>query len=138
MSVKYLLRFLSYFIIISLFSIFRYYVFSVLHVSYLHVCFVNISIYILSEIQSDRQIFFVLIVLCLLMVNAVHSDLVTCNNFINCKRSPVFDFLFIDLESSRLLQTEITPERKCISDYCFSLALFIFAIICHHFDLCVS
>ena len=42
---------------------------------------------------------------------------------------PVFDFHSIGLEPSQLLQTDLTPERKCCNDYCFRLALFIFPII---------
>ena len=44
MSLEYLLRFLQYFLIISFFSIYAYYVLPVLHVSYLYVYFVNISV----------------------------------------------------------------------------------------------
>ena len=40
-----------------------------------------------------------------------------------------FDFDFIGLEIFQLLQTDITPEKKCSNDYCFSLALFIFPIM---------
>ena len=61
--------------------------------------------------------------------NTMHSDLVKCNNFINYKVLPAFDFGFINLESSQLLQTDVTPERKCINNYRFSLALFIFPIM---------
>ena len=52
MSVKYLLRFLSHFLTINFFLICVYYVLSVLHASYPHVCFVNISAYILTEIPT--------------------------------------------------------------------------------------
>ena len=38
-------------------------------------------------------------------------------------RFPVFDFHFIGLESSQLLQTDLTPERMCSNDNCFSLAI---------------
>ena len=40
----------------------------------------------------------------------MHSDFVICNNFINYKVLPAFDFHFIGLESSQLLQTEKLPE----------------------------
>ena len=42
---------------------------------------------------------------------------------------PAFDFHFISLESSQLLQTDVTPERRCSNDNCFSIALFIFPIM---------
>ena len=35
-----------------------------------------------------------------------------------------FDFHFIGLKSSQLLQTDIILEKKCSNDYYFSLALF--------------
>ena len=47
-----LLRLLPYFLIISVFLIWVYYVLSVLHASYLYVCFVNISAYIPTEIPT--------------------------------------------------------------------------------------
>ena len=49
-SVKYFLRCLPYFLIINFFLICVYYVLLVLHVSYLYVCFVNISAYILTVV----------------------------------------------------------------------------------------
>ena len=52
MSVKYLLRFLPYFLIISFFLICVYYILSVLHASHLYVCFVNISANTLTEIAT--------------------------------------------------------------------------------------
>ena len=61
--------------------------------------------------------------------NAMYSDLVICNDFINYKVLSAFDFLFIGFDLSQLLQTDITSERKCSNDYCFSLALFIFPIM---------
>ena len=61
--------------------------------------------------------------------NAVHSDLVICNNFINYKLLPAFNFDFIYLDSFQLLQTDIIHMKKIPNDYCFSLALFIFPII---------
>ena len=42
----------------------------------------------------------------------MHSDLVMCNNFINCKMLTAFDFDFISLESFQLLQTDKTSENK--------------------------
>ena len=59
----------------------------------------------------------------------MHSDLVICNNFINYKVLYAFDFRFIGFDLSQLLQTDITSERKCSNDCCFSLALFIFPIM---------
>ena len=44
-----------------------------------------------------------------------------------------FDFDFINLEPSQLLQTGITPEKKCSNGYCLSLAFFMFpscSLIC--------
>ena len=64
---KHLLRFLLYFIIISLFSIFAY-VLLVFHVSYLYVCFVNISVYLLSEIPIRLSNLFCTNILFLLML----------------------------------------------------------------------
>ena len=43
---------------------------------------------------------------------------------------PTFDFHSIGLESSQLLQTDLTPERKCCNNYhfhIFSIFLIIFA-----------
>lgn len=51
-SVKYLLRFHPYFLIISLFSLHMCYVLSVLHVSHLYVCFVIICIYLQIDIPN--------------------------------------------------------------------------------------
>ena len=59
----------------------------------------------------------------------MHSNLVICNNFINYKVLYAFDFHFIGFDLSQLLQTDITSERKCSNDCCFSLALFIFPIM---------
>ena len=42
---------------------------------------------------------------------------------------PAFDFHFIGLQSSQLLQTDLTPERKCSNDNCISIAFFIFLIM---------
>ena len=45
---------------------------------------------------------------------------------------PAFDFHSIGLEPSQLLQTNLTPERKCCNDYCFCLVLFLFPIMFAH------
>ena len=42
---------------------------------------------------------------------------------------PASSFHFKGLAYSQLLQTDLTPERKFRSDYCFSLALFKFRIM---------
>ena len=72
MSVTFLLRFLRYFLIISFFLICVFYVLSVLHASYLYVCFVNISAYILTDvpIKLSNLIYttFILIVLFLFLL----------------------------------------------------------------------
>ena len=112
-----------------------YYVLSVLHASYLYVCFVNISAYIPTEIPTRLSNLFYInsFIFIFADVNidveyAIHSDLVICNNFINYKMLPAFNFHSIDLEPSQLLQTDLTPERKCCNDYGFYLVLFIFPI----------
>ena len=113
-----------------------YYVLSVLHASYLYVCFVNISAYIPTEIPTrlsnlfyTNSFIFILVDVNVDVEYAIHSDLVICNNFINYKVLPAFDFHSICLEPSQLLQTDLTPERKCCNDYCFCLILFIFSIM---------
>ena len=85
-----LLRLLPYFLIISFFLICVYYVLSVLHASYLHVCFVNISAYIPTEIPTrlsnlfyTNSFIFILVDVNVDVECAIHSDLVICNNFIN-------------------------------------------------------
>ena len=45
---------------------------------------------------------------------------------------PAFDFHSIGLESSQLLQTDLTLERKCCNHYCFRLVLFISPIMFAH------
>ena len=130
MSVKHLLRFLPFFLILSFFL----YVLSELYASYLYACFVNISIYMLTEILNRLSNLFYGNSFIFVDVNIdvdidMHGDLVICNNFINYKVLPAFDFHFLSLESSQLLQTDITLERKCSNNYCFSLALFIFPIM---------
>ena len=45
---------------------------------------------------------------------------------------PAFNFHSIGLESSQLLQTDLTLERKCCNDYCFRLVLFISPIMFAH------
>ena len=131
-----LLRRLPYFLIISFFLICVYYVLSVLHASYLYVCFVNISAYIPTEIPTrlsnlfyTNSFIFIFVDVNVDVEYAIHSDLVICNNFINYKVLPAFDFHSIGLEPSQLLQTDLTPERKCCNDYCFRLVLFIFPIM---------
>ena len=98
MSVKYLLRFLSYFLIISFVLICVYHVLPVLHASYLYVCFLNV--YILTEILNRLSNIFYTKSFIFVDVNvdveiAMHSNLVLCNNFINYKMLPAFDFHFI-------------------------------------------
>ena len=109
------------------------YVLSLLHALYLCVCFVNISVFILTEIPTGLSNSFytnnfIFVGVNVDIENAMHSDLVKCNNFINYKVLPTFNFHFINLESSQLLQTDTTPKRKCINYYCFSLVLFILPI----------
>ena len=104
-----------------------YYVLSVLHALYLYVCFINISACITTKIPTRLSNLFYINNF-IIFVNfdveyAIHSDLVICNNFINYKVLTAFDFHSIGLESSQLLQTDLTPERKCSNDSCFSLVL---------------
>ena len=101
-----------------------------------YVCFLNISAYIPTEIPTRLSNFILTNSLILIFVDvnvdveyAIHSDLVICNNFINYKVLPVFDFHSVGLESSQVPQTDLTPERKCCYDYCFSLILFIFPVM---------
>ena len=115
-----------------------YYVLSVFRVSYLYVCFVNISAYIPTEIPTRLSNLFYTnsFIVIFVVVNvdveyAIHSDLHICNNFINYKVLSTFDFHSIGLESSQLLQTNLTPERKCCNDYCFSLVFFIIPSCLH-------
>ena len=126
------LRLLPYFLIISFFLICVYYVLcimvcSVLHVSYLYVCFVNIFANISTEIRArlsnlfyTNSFIFIFVDVNVHIEYAIYSDLVKCNNF---------DFHSVGLEPSQLLQTDLTPKRKCCNDYCFRLVLFIFLII---------
>ena len=114
-----LVRFLPYFLIISFFLICVYYVLSVFHVSYLYVCFVNISADIptemptrLSKLFHSNSFIFIFVDVNVDVGCAIHSDLVICNNFLNYKVLPAFDFHSIGLESSQLLQTDLTPERN--------------------------
>ena len=130
------LRFLPYFLIIRFFLICVYYALSVLHASYLYACFINISGYIPTEIPTrlsnlfyTNSFIFIFVDVNVDVEYAIHSDLVICNNFINYKVLPAFDFHSIGLEPSQLLQTDLTPERKCCNDYCFRLVLFIFPIM---------
>ena len=123
------------FLIISFFLICVYYVLSVLHVSYLYACFVNISAYIPAEILTRSLYLFYTNSFIFIFVDfkvieyAIHSDSFICNSFINYKVLPAFDFHSIGLEFSQLLQTDLAPERKCCDNYCFSLVLFIFPIM---------
>ena len=101
LPMKYLLRFLLDLIIISLFSIFTYYVLLVFHALHFYACFVNISVYILSKILIRLSNFFdtnsfVLVNVNVDDENGMHRDLVTHNNFINYKVLPAFNFDFID------------------------------------------
>ena len=84
-----------------------YYVLSVLHASYLYVCFVNISAYIPTEIHTrlsnlfyTNSFIFIFVDVNVDVEYAIHCDLVICNNFINYKVLPAFDFHSIGLESS--------------------------------------
>ena len=120
------LSFLPYFLIIGFFLICVYYVLSVLHASYLYVCFVRISVYIPTEIPTrlsnlfyTNSFIFIFVDVNVNAEYAIHSDLVKCNNFINYKVLTAFDFHSIGLEPSQLLQTDVTPERNCYNDYCF-------------------
>ena len=131
-----LLRRLPCVLIISFFLICVYYVLSVLHASYLHVCFVRVFAYIPTEIptrMSDlfhtNSFIFIFVDVNVDVEYAIHSDLVICNNFTNYKVLPAFDFHSIGLETSQLLQIDLTPERNCYNDYCFRLVLFIFLIM---------
>ena len=132
----YLLRRLPYFLIISFFLICVYYVLSVFHASYLHVCFARVSAYIPTEIPTRLSNLFYTNSFAFIFVDvnvdveyAIHSDLVICSNFINYKVLPAFDFHSIDLEPSQLLQTDPTPDRNCCDDYCFRLVLFMLPIM---------
>ena len=91
-------------------------------VKFLILIFLNThKMYILTEIPIRVwNLFYTKSFIFVDVENAIHSDLVICNNFINCKLLPAFDFYFLVLESSQLHQTDITPERKCSNDYCFS------------------
>ena len=95
----------------ELFLICVYYVLSVLHASYLHVCFVNISAYIPTEIPTrlsnlfyTNSFIFIFVDVNVDVEYAIHSDLVICNSFINYKVLHAFDFHSIGLEPLQLLQ----------------------------------
>ena len=101
-----------------------HYVLPVLHASYLCVDFVNISASIPTEIPTrlsnlfyTNSFIFIFVDVNVDVEYAIHSDLVICNNFINYKVLPAFNFHSIGLESSQLLQTDLIPERKCSNDY---------------------
>ena len=75
------------------------YVLSVLHALYLYVCFVSIPPCIPTEIPTRLSNFILTNSLIYIFVDvsvdveyAIHSDLVVCNNFTNCKVLPAFDF----------------------------------------------
>ena len=130
------LRFLPYFLNVGFFLICMYYVLSVVHASYLYVCFVNIPTYILTEIPTrlsnlfyGSSFIFIFVDVNVDVEYPIRSDFVICNNFVNYKMLLAFDFHSIGLEPSQLLQTDLTPERKCYNDYCFCLVLFIFPIM---------
>ena len=130
------MRFLQYLLIISFFLICGYYILSVFHVSYLYVCFVNISAYLPTEIPTrllnlfyTNSFIFIFVDVNVDVEYVIHSDLDTCNNFVNYKVLPTFDFHSKDLQSSQLLHTDLTLERKCCNEYCFSLVLFILPIM---------
>ena len=132
--VKYLLRFLPYFFIISLFLIDAYYyVSSMLQSSYLYVGFVNACVYILTEIPIRLSNFFYTNSFIFGEVNVdvektMQSNLVICNNLINRLKCYLLSILNLKV-SFQLLQTDITPEKECSNNSCFSLALFIFSIM---------
>ena len=71
-----------------------------IHVSYLCVCFVNISVYISDLSNLFYTTNFVSVDVNIDAENSMHNDLVICNNFINYKVLSAFDFDFIGLESS--------------------------------------
>ena len=90
----------------ELFLICVYYVLSVLHASYLHVRFVNISAYIPTEIPTrlsnlfyTNSFIFVFVDFNVDVEYAFHSDLVICSNFINYKVLPPFKFSFCKLRA---------------------------------------
>lgn len=128
--VKYLLRFL----IISLFLIDAYYyVLSMLQSWYLYVSFVNACAYILTEIPIRLSNFFYTNSFIFAEVNVdvektMQSNLVICNNLINRLKCYLLSILNLQV-SFQLLQTDITPEKECGNNSCFSLALFIFSIM---------
>ena len=80
------------------------------------VCFVNVSANTVTETSTrlsnlfNTNSFFIFVDVNVDFEYTVHSDLVICNNFINYKLSPAFDFHFIGLEYSQLLQTDLIKE----------------------------
>ena len=83
------------------------------------VCFVNISANTvtetstrLSNLFNTNSFIFILVDVNVDFEYTVHSDLVICNNFINYKLSPAFDFHFIGLEYSQLLQTDLILKES--------------------------
>ena len=100
---------------------------------HIFVYFVNISAYIPTEIPTKlsnlfytNSFYFIFIDVNVDVKYAIYSDLVICNNFLNYKVFPAFNFHFIGLELSQLLQTDLTLKRKCCNDYCLCLVLLIF------------
>ena len=92
-------EFSAIFFIISLFLTCLYYVLSVLHAMYLYARLVNISVYILTEIPIRlSNLFytnsFILVDVNVDVGNAMHSNLVISNGFINYKVLPAFYFYF--------------------------------------------
>ena len=136
-----LLRLLPYFLIISFFLICVYYILSVLHASYRYVCFVNISAYIPTEIPTSlsnlfytNSFIFIFVDVNVDVEYAIHSDLVLCNNFINYKVFPAFDFYFISLGPS--VTSDWPNSRKEVLQW--FLCSFSPFHIPHHACTCVS
>ena len=128
-------------IIFNHFLICVYYVLSVLHTSYLYVCFVNISAYIPTEIPTrlsnlfyTNSFIFIFVDVNVDVEYAIHSDLVLCNNFINYKVLPAFDFYFISLEPS--VTSDWPNSRKEVLQWL--LCSFSPFHIPHHACTCVS
>ena len=88
-------EFSAIFFIISLFLTCLYYVLSVLHAMYLYARLVNISVYILTEIPIRlSNLFYTNSFILVDVENAMHSNLVISNGFINHKVLPAFYFDF--------------------------------------------
>ena len=84
--------------------------------SSLCVCFVNFSLYILSEItitlsnlfHTDSFLYSFFVDVNVDVEKSMHRDLVTSNKFINYKVLPAFDLDLIELDSSQLHQIYIS------------------------------